>query len=108
VFARVHTLKTTREQHELGLKIVRDEFLPWVREATGFRGLIGFVDDARETALVLTLWRDEAALEASAEAGDRLGRLASQVSGSTRRSLESYEVTLFEVPKIALEDENPA
>jgi len=95
----MHTLETTREQHELGLKIVRDEFLPWIREATGFRGMIGLVDEGRSRALVLTLWQDEAALEASAEAGDKLSRLASQVSGSTRRSLESFEVTVFEVPQ---------
>ena len=99
MFARMHTLETTREQHELGLKIVRDEFLPWIRDATGFRGMIGLVDEGRSTALVLTLWHDEAALEASAEAGDKLSRLASQVSGSTRRSLESFEVTVFEVPQ---------
>ena len=99
MFARVHMLETTREQHELGLRIVRDEFLPWVREATGFRGLIGLIDENRETAIVLTLWRDEASLEASSEAGDRLSQLASAVSGSTRRSLESYEVSIFDVPE---------
>ena len=98
MFARVHMLETTREQHEVGLRIVREEFLPWVRETTGFRGLIGLVDATRETAMVLTLWRDEAALESSYEAGDRLSRLASEVSGSTRRSLESFEVTIFEIP----------
>lgn len=99
MFARMHTLETTSEQHEIGLQIVRDEFLPWARDTTGFRGLIGLVDETRETAMVLTLWRDEAALEASSEAGDRLSRLASAVSGSTRRSLESFEVSIFEVPR---------
>lgn len=99
MFARVHTLETTKEQHEVGLEIVRNEFLPWVRESAGFMGLIGLVDERRETAIVLTLWRDEAALEASADAGDRLSQLASAVSGSTRRSLESFEVTVFEVPQ---------
>ena len=89
MFARVHTLETTREQHEVGLEIVRNEFLPWVRESAGFMGLIGLADEGRERALVLTLWRDEAALEASSEAGDRLSRLASAVSGSTRRSLDN-------------------
>ena len=99
VFARLHTIETTREQHEVGLEIVRDEFLPWVRESNGFRGLIGLVDEANEKAVVLTLWRDETALEESEAAGDKLSRLASMVSGSTRRSLESFEVTLFEVPR---------
>ena len=99
MFARLHTIETTRENHEVGLEIVRDEFLPWVRESNGFRGLIGLIDEAHEKAVVLTLWRDEAALDESAESGDKLSRLASTVSGSTRRSLESFEVTLFEVPR---------
>jgi hypothetical protein len=98
VFARLHTIEVTKEQHEVGLRIVRDEFLPWTRESSGFRGLIGLVDEARETALVLTLWSDRAALDASADAGDRLSELAAKVSGSTRRSLKSFEVTLFDVP----------
>jgi hypothetical protein len=97
VFARVHTIQSTREQHEAGLEIVRDEYLPWVRDSTGFRGLIGFLDAEHDQALVITLWADEAALEDSAEAGDKLSRLAARASGSSRRSLESYEVTLFEV-----------
>ena len=99
MFARLHTLETTREKHEAGLQIVREEFLPWTRDSSGFRGLIGLVDEAREKALVLSLWSDRDALDASAEAGDELSRLAAAVSGSTRRSLETFEVTLFEVPR---------
>jgi heme-degrading monooxygenase HmoA len=97
LFARVHTIQANREQHEVDLEIVREEFLPWVRDSTGFRGLLSFLDEEQEKALVISLWADEAALEESAEAGDRLSRLTARVSGSSRRSLESYEVTLFEV-----------
>ena len=97
MFARLHTIDVTREQHEEGLQIVRDQFLPWARESSGFRGLIGLVDEAHEQALVLTLWSDRVALEKSAEAGDELSRLAAEVTGSSRRSLESYEVTVFDV-----------
>ena len=97
MFARVHTVQATREQHEVGLEIVREEYLPWVRDSTGFRGLLGLLDEEQEKALVITLWADEASLEDSAEAGDRLSQLAARVSGSSRRSLESYEVTLFEL-----------
>ena len=98
MFARLHTIETTEDQHELGLTMVRDELLPWARASSGFRGLIGLVDKAHEKAMVLTLWSDEAALEESATAGDRLSQLAAAASGSTRRSLESFEVTLFELP----------
>jgi hypothetical protein len=98
VFARVHTIETTKEQYEVGLRIVQEEFLPWARDSTGFRGLIGLADESRERAFVLTFWADRAALDASADAGETLSRLASEVSGSNRRAIESLEVTIFEVP----------
>jgi hypothetical protein len=98
VFARLHTIETTREQFGFGLDIIRDEYLPWVRDSTGFRGLIGLFDEEQQKAIVITLWADETTLDESAEAGDRLSLLASAASGSTRRSLENFEVALFEVP----------
>lgn len=97
MYARLHTLKTTPEQYEQGLELVREQLLPWARDSTGFCGLIGLVDRAREMTLVLTLWADEAALERSAAAGDELSRLAAAATGATRRSLDDYEVSLFEV-----------
>ena len=99
MFARLHTIETSREQYAFGFEIVRDEYLPWVRDSTGFRGLIGLVDEEREKAIVVTLWADETALDESAAAGDQLSRLAADASGSKRRSLESFKVALFEVPE---------
>ena len=96
MFARLHTLQMTREQHELGMEIIRDEFLPWVRDSTGFRGLIGLLDEEHEKSIVITLWADETTLDESADVGDRLSRLGAAATGSTRQSLESFEVTLFE------------
>jgi hypothetical protein len=97
VFARVHTLETTPEQHDEGLRIIREQLLPWTRESTGFRGMIGLTDRAEGVALVITLWADEESLRASERAGEQLGALTAQVTGTTRRSLDDYEVTLFEL-----------
>ncbi|CAN5231098.1 hypothetical protein BH18ACT12_BH18ACT12_19150 [soil metagenome] len=44
MFARVHTLETTPEQHDRGLEIVRDQLLPWLRDSTGFIGLVRLAD----------------------------------------------------------------
>jgi hypothetical protein len=63
------------------------------------RGLVGMVDRAAGKSYVLTLWADEDALERSAEAGDTLSLKAAEATGATRQSLESLEVTLFEVPR---------
>jgi heme-degrading monooxygenase HmoA len=97
VFARIHTLETTPEEYERGFEIVRDELLPWAAESSGYRGLIALTDRENGRTLVLTLWADEASLTASADAADRLSRLASEFSGATRRSVDRYEVTLFDV-----------
>jgi heme-degrading monooxygenase HmoA len=97
MFARLHTLKTTPEQHDLGLEIVRDQLLPWLRDSTGFRGLIRLARRDGGKTLVVTLWADEDSLRASAQAGDQLSELTAATVGVTRLALEDYEVTLFDV-----------
>jgi hypothetical protein len=97
VYARIHTLESTPEQHEEGLTIIRQQLLPWTRDSTGFRGMIGLSDRATGIDLVITLWADEESLRASEQAGGRFGALTAQVTGATRRSLDEYEVTLFEL-----------
>jgi heme-degrading monooxygenase HmoA len=97
VFARIHTLESTAQQFDEGLGIIREQLLPWTRESTGFRGLIGLRHREGDTALVITLWADEESLRASEQAGDQLGALTASVTGSIRRSLDDYEVTLWEV-----------
>jgi hypothetical protein len=97
VFARMHTLELTAEQYDRGFRLILDELLPWTRDSSGFRGLIGLVDRPGGKAVVLTLWADEEALNRSAEAGERLSSLAAAASGATRRSLEAFEVSVFEV-----------
>jgi hypothetical protein len=96
----LHVLQTTQEQHDLGLEIVRDQLLPWLRDSSGFRGLIRLWNSAEAKTLVLTLWADEESLRASAEAGDHLGGLTAETVGTTRLALEDYEVSLFDVADI--------
>ena len=95
MFARVHTLETTPEGHDRGLEIVRD-ILPWLRESTGFRGLLRLAAPDRSKTIVITFWADEAAMAKSAETGRELGALAAEVSGERRVALEGYEVTFFD------------
>ena len=97
MLARLYTLQTTPEQHDLGLEIVRDQLLPWLRDSSGFRGLIRLWNPAESKTLVITLWADEESLRASAEAGNRFGELAAETVGTTRLALEDYEVSFFDV-----------
>ena len=97
MFARVHVLQTTPEQSQRGLELVRDQLLPWLRDSTGYRGLIRLTDETREKTLVITLWADEESLQASADAGDQLSELTAANVGATRLALEKYEATLFDL-----------
>ena len=97
MFARVTTLETTPEQHEEGMRTVLDQYVPWIRDSTGFRGVLGLYDEASSQAIVITLWEDEASREASAEAADRLSRLSADVSGARRGELRNYVVDYLEI-----------
>jgi heme-degrading monooxygenase HmoA len=93
----MHVLQTTPEQQDLGLEIVRDQLLPWLRDSSGFRGLIRLASTSAGKTLVITLWADEESLQTSADAGEKLAELTTETVGGTRLALEDYEVTLFDV-----------
>ena len=97
MFARVHVLATAPEQQERALELVRDQLLPWLRDSTGYRGLIRLTDESGEKTLVITLWADAESLQASAEAGDQLSELTAANVNATRLAVEQYEATLFDV-----------
>ena len=97
MYARLHVLQTTPEQHDQGLEIVREQLLPWLRDSTGYRGLIRLADREAGKTLVITLWADEESLRASAEIGDQLSELTAENVGAKRLALEQYEATLFDV-----------
>jgi heme-degrading monooxygenase HmoA len=97
MYARMHTLATTPEHHDRGEELVLGEILPWLRDSTGFRGLIRFAAPDRSKVLLVTLWADEDAFRKSAEAGRSLGELTATAVGSKRLALEDYEVTFFDV-----------
>ena len=95
VFARMHTLGTTPEGQERGFELLL-ELLPWIRESTGFRGVLRLASPDRSKAITITLWADEGAMLESAEAAQGLGALAAEASGSKRLALEDFEVVYFE------------
>jgi heme-degrading monooxygenase HmoA len=93
----MHVLKTTPEQHDQGLAIVRDQLLPWLRDSSGFRGLIRLSSRTEPKTLVITLWADEESLQASADVGNELALLTAETVGADRVALEEFEISLFDV-----------
>ena len=97
MFARVHTLETTPEQHDEGLRIVTEELMPWLRDSTGFRGLIRLADPESGRVLTVTLWATEANMRDSAAAAEQLAALTTAGAGATRVGMDQYEVSFFDV-----------
>jgi heme-degrading monooxygenase HmoA len=97
VFARVHVLQATPEQSEAGLQIYLEQLRPWLRDASGYRGMIRLEDKDSGKTLVITLWADEASLEASHGAGEELAKLTADNTGAKRLGIELYEATLLDV-----------
>jgi hypothetical protein len=91
----MHTLETTPEGHDRGLELLR-EILPWLRDSTGFRGVLRLATPDRSKTITVSLWADEATMLESAEAARGLGALAAEASGSKRVALEDFEITFFE------------
>ena len=98
MLARLHMLDVSPEEYEAGLRIVRDDLLPWSRESSGFCGAIGLVDREGGKAVLLTLWADEEARAESAAAAERLSALAADATGARRESIQNFEISIFDVP----------
>jgi hypothetical protein len=96
----MHTLETTAEGQERGIEVLQ-EILPWLRETTGFRGVLRLDSPDRSRTVVITLWADEAAMLQSSEVGRNLGARAAEASGEERIALEDFEVTFFDGFRLA-------
>ena len=101
MLARLHRLSTTPEQYESGLRMVREDLLPWARESDGYCGAIGVVNRETGEALLLTFWADEESREKSADAAERLSAIAALASGAERGGAEHLDVAIFDVSPTA-------
>ena len=90
-------LQTTPEQSEAGMRIFLEQLRPWLRDASGYRGMIRLDNKELGRTLVITLWADQASLEASNEAGEELAKLTAENTGAQRLAIEQYEATLVDV-----------
>jgi heme-degrading monooxygenase HmoA len=92
----MHTLEATADAHDRGLELL-DNILPWLRDTTGFRGMLRLASHDRSKVVVVTLWADEQSMLGSADAGRGLGAQVAEASGARRIALEDFEVTFVEL-----------
>ena len=91
------TFEGSPEEIEAAIGLAREQIVPLERGMSGFRGLI-LLSDSEEGKLVsLSLWESEAEMLQSEESARAITRFAAQSVGGKRRSVEPFDVVLFEL-----------
>jgi hypothetical protein len=90
--ARVSTFKGSPEQLEEGVRIFTENVLPWLRDATGFRGWVALLDRPNERALGITFWATEEAADEGAASGGPLRDEIAQSVGALMQTIELWDV----------------
>jgi hypothetical protein len=94
VIARVVTYEGPVSPGLDGVRMYEEHAIPWLRDASGFRGMVVLVDRANERTLALSFWTDEDAEQESEEARRRFGELVAERVGLSRDDGQVYEVVL--------------
>ena len=97
MYARISRLAGSPEHIDEGLRQVRDNVLPQIRQHEGFKGMVALADRQTGETMGITFWESEEALKASEEAADRLREDSAEAMSDTIAGVERYEVGFFEV-----------
>jgi hypothetical protein len=101
MFARATTFEGTPEQIEEGIAIFEAEVIPWLRDATGFRGWIALVDRERGQGLGISFWTSEETMRDATASGAALRDEVAEAVGALLRSERFYEVAHADVLRFA-------
>jgi len=96
VWARVSIYRGDDEQVAQAVELFRENVLPWLREATGFRGALIMNDAEAERSLAITFWDSREAVTDPDASGVALRDEVSATVGSLLEAQELYEVLLTE------------
>ena len=97
--ARVTTFRGSPEQIEDGLRIYRESVGPWLREATGFRGFIAFVDRENDRGVIMSLWATEELARDAEASGMRLRDSVAETVRTPIESVEYLDVIELDIPR---------
>lgn len=101
MYARVTTFHGSPERIEEGVRIFREQVIPWLRDATGFRGWVVLLDREEGRSLGITFWATEEAARDTEASGAVLRDKVAASIGIPMQSLDVYEVAV--VDSLALE-----
>ena len=98
MYARITTIQGSPEKGEEGIRQFREEVIPVVRNAAGFKGAMLLVDRESGKGQAISLWEDKSAMDASEAAVTSVRQSATEVMGqSGPPTVERYEVAIYEV-----------
>ncbi len=103
MIARVTTFEGDPERMDEGVRIYREQVVPWLRDSTGFRGVIIMIDRENDRAMGVSFWTNkETATDSDASGTALRDELAASV-GTTLTGEEFYEVVTAQA--LALDDD---
>ncbi|HXF57608.1 MAG TPA: hypothetical protein VNO34_08585 [Actinomycetota bacterium] len=95
--ARKTVFRTAPENVETAAKVFREEVLPAARTLAGFKGGVALADRTTGDLVSFTLWESEEAMNASAEAANRLRAEAlDKIGAQEPPDVHQYEVVVWE------------
>jgi heme-degrading monooxygenase HmoA len=96
--ARMSTLEGPPDRMDEGLRHVREQVLPLLRQQDGFKGFVALGDRQSGKLIGVSFWENEQAMQASEEVGNRTRSESAEAMGDTVAGVERYEVSVFEAP----------
>ena len=94
MIARLNTYEGPVSPDLAGVRMYDEQAIPWLEDASGFRGIVVLVDRANERTLAVSFWTDEESEARSEEARRRFGELVAEHVGLKRDEGRVYEVVL--------------
>ena len=98
MFARVTRLQGQVDRLDQGIRIFQEQTLPVVQAQSGFTGAYLLVDRQQGTALAISMWDSEGAMQQSEHDIAEQRTQAAQQMGAGEPTVEHYEVVVLEGP----------
>jgi hypothetical protein len=107
LIARVTTFEGDPERMVEGVRIYREQVVPWLRDSTGFRGVIILVDRESDRGMGISFWTTmETATDADASGAMLRDEVAASV-GTTMTGEEFLEVVTAEALTLDRDEPEP-
>jgi hypothetical protein len=94
MFGRATEIQGSPEQIEEGLRHLREQTIPALRDFEGARGFIGFLNRESGKIIGVSLWENEEAMIQARDRASRLRSASAQAAGGQITDVTEYEVVV--------------